>query len=191
MALKQQKQREWTIEDFEAYADSPDNANRLLELVNGEITEKMPTEDHGNAVSNLAVLIGMYLRQHNIKGRLLIEVRYRNPADRRNARIPDISFHTQKHELVTKGSVPHMPGLAIKVKSPDDTLKSMREKARFYLANGTKLVWLVYPNKRLVEVYTADVEDVLIEENTLDGGEVLPGFTLAVHEIFADPLAES
>jgi hypothetical protein len=61
----------------------------------------------------------------------------------------------------------------------------------YYLANGSRLVWLIYPNYRLVEVYrlAADVE-ILGEEDSLTGGDVLPGFALPAREVFADPAAE-
>ena len=84
-----------------------------------------------------------------------------------------------------------MPDLAVKIKSPTDTITEMRETAAYYVANGSRLVWLVYPNYRLVEVYRpeADVE-ILGEDDTLTGGDVLPGFALPVRAIFADPLAD-
>ncbi len=63
----------------------------------------------------------------------------------------------------------------------------MRAKASYYLANGTRLVWLVLPEKRLVEVYRADGEvDILTENDTLSGDDVLPGFALPVQAIFAE-----
>ena len=77
-----------------------------------------------------------------------------------------------------------MPDLAVEVKSPDDSLSKLREKAAYYLANGTLLAWLVYPKKRLVIVLTPDSEEILTEDDTLDGGDVLPGFTLPVRDIF-------
>lgn len=64
----------------------------------------------------------------------------------------------------------------------------MREKAAFYLGNGARLVWLVYLHKRIVEVYRpeADVE-LLLEGDILTGGEVLPGFSMPVADVFEDP----
>ncbi len=87
--------------------------------------------------------------------------------------------------MVTKGAVPRFPDLAVEVKSPGDSYRQMREKAAYYLANGTKLVWLVYPEKRLVEVYRADGDiQILTGDDTLDGGDVLPGFSMTVSDIF-------
>jgi Uma2 family endonuclease len=72
------------------------------------------------------------------------------------------------------------------VKTAHHTYKEMRERAAYYLANGARLVWLVYPEKRLIEVFRLDADsEFFTEGDTLDGGEVLPGFTLKVSEVFA------
>ena len=85
-----------------------------------------------------------------------------------------------------RGPVFQMPDLVIEVKSPDDTYTSMRERAQYYLAHGAKLVWRIYPAKRLVEVYRQDADsDILTADDTLQGDDVLSGFVLSVHEIFA------
>ena len=79
-----------------------------------------------------------------------------------------------------------MPDLAVEIKSPDDTYKGMREKARYYLSKGTVLVWLVFPEKQLVEAYTLTDEQIFNVNDTLSGGDVLPNFSLAVSQVFAD-----
>ncbi len=180
----------YTVDEFEQYADLPENRDRLLELINGEIVEKVPTEQHGMIVILIAHWLLNFILSNNIKGRVLTEVRYRSKEDRRNARIPDVSYRAGNTPLTTRGSVPELPDIAVEVKSPDDSLKDMRAKAHYYLANGTKLVWLVDPQKRLVEVYTLDEEQVLIEGEMLDGGTVLPGFLMPVSAIFEDTAAE-
>ena len=53
------------------------------------------------------------------------------------------------------------------------------------------MVWLIYPEQRMVEVYTPDGDvEILFEGDMIDGGEVLPGFSMPVTEVFDDPLAE-
>lgn len=181
--------RLYTVEEFEQIADSPENADRLLELINGEIVEKpMPTEEHSIAAGNIFAAAWNWNTQHKL-GRVHMEVRYRKPEDEHNARIPDIAFSSAKRPLVKQGSVPEMPDLAVEVLSPDQSLKELREKARYFIANGTKLVWLVIPEKRLIEVYAPDDEQVLDETDTLTGGDVLPGFSMPVRDVFADPMA--
>ncbi|MEO8398040.1 MAG: Uma2 family endonuclease, partial [Chloroflexota bacterium] len=120
-----------------------------------------------------------------------IEVRYRQPGDERNAFIPDMSFSSAKRPIIKQGSVPQMPDLAIEILSPHQSLKTLREKAHYFLANGARLFWLVIPEKQLVEVYTPTDEFVLDVNDTLSGGDVLPEFTLPVRNIFRDPMEET
>ncbi len=103
--------------------------------------------------------------------------------------MPDVSFTSARQPMVTRGSVMFMPDLALEIQSPDDTVKMMREKAAYYLTSGVQLVWLVYPRKHLIEAYSLDADvKILLEGDTLTGGDVLPSFTLSVAEVFADPL---
>jgi Uma2 family endonuclease len=82
-----------------------------------------------------------------------------------------------------------MPDLAVEVKSPSDSVRQLREKAEYYLQHGTRLVWLIFPAQRIIEVYTLDEVEILIEGDSLTGGDVLPGFSMPVADVFADPLA--
>jgi Uma2 family endonuclease len=60
------------------------------------------------------------------------------------------------------------------------------KRAQYYLAHGAKLVWLIYPAKCLVEIYRQNADsDILTADDTLQDDDVLPGFVLSVHEIFA------
>jgi Uma2 family endonuclease len=108
------------------------------------------------------------------------------PADHENAYIPDISITLDVDTpVVTRGAVPHMPDIAIEIKSRDDHYTDLRAKAAYYLANGTKIVWLVYPEKKLVEVYAVGQDSQLYDvTDTLDCGDLLPDFSLPVKTIF-------
>ena len=176
-----------TIGEFEAWIALPAHAHRRFELLDGEIIEKMPTQFHAAIVSLLNFFLVAYLRQHPI-GWALVEARYQLPDDEHNARVPDLSYVSDRSRpLVKKGPAPYMPDLAIEVKSPDDGYLMMRAKAAYYLDNGSRMVWLVFPEKQLVEVYRPDVDvEILNHDDTLHGYDVLPGFTLAVAEVFAE-----
>jgi Uma2 family endonuclease len=173
-----------TVKEFEAFMARPENVNRLFELVNGEIVQKMPTEEHGIIAGNLITWINMFLLEHPI-GRAAVEVRHRAPDDQYNDRIPDVSFVADMNRAVVReGAVPFIPDLAVEIKSPDDTLKEMSETAHYCLTHGAKMVWLVYPDKRLVEVLTPTERLLLTENDTLAGGDVLPGFAVVVRDVF-------
>lgn len=179
------------VETFERIAAQPENRDRRLELIDGEIVEKaMPTEQHGLYGGNLYVALAAFAHPRKL-GRVTIETRCRKPDDPHNALIPDISFSSARRPLVEQGSVPELPDLVVEIQSPDDSLKALREKIRYYLKNGTRMALLILPNKRLIEVYTPQMELILTENDTLNGGDVLPGFELPVTAVFADPLADS
>lgn len=183
-----QKTHPQTIEDYERFIALPENSDRLFELVNGEIVEKMPTEEHGLIQLNLGSEMRTRAKTNNL-GRATSEPRHKTPEDRYNSRLPDLAFTSKERALplVKQGAVPQMPDLAVEIKSPNDSLRILREKAAYYTANGTKLVWLVLPDKRLIEIYRANGDvDVLTENDTLDGEDVLSGFTLPVREVFAE-----
>ncbi|MEZ4865475.1 MAG: Uma2 family endonuclease [Caldilineaceae bacterium] len=183
-------ERSYTITEFEQFLRLPENRDRLLELINGKIVEKMPTEERGMIASNINIELGSFVKRHKV-GRVGIEVRHQVHSDSLNSRLLDISFTRAQRPVVKRGGVPHFPNIAIEIKSPDDSVKQFRDKAEYYLANGVELVWLVYPQQRMVEVYSLDGDvEILFEGDLVTGGEVLPGFELPVAEIFADPLAE-
>jgi Uma2 family endonuclease len=179
--------RQITVDEFERFLHLPENQERLFELIHGEIIEKMPTEEHGYIAALLITILNNFVMPRKL-GIVAVEARHRVPGDAYNALMPDVSFSAGPRPLVREGAVLQMPDLAIEIQSPDDTVKAMREKAAYYLANGTRLVWLVFPRKRYVEVYCPGEEmEVALGGDVLDGRNVLPGFTLSVEEIFTDP----
>lgn len=176
----------YSVTEFETLVTQPENKDRLLELINGRVVEKMPTEEHGVVALNIGGELRAYAKQ-NKNGRAGVEIRYKVAQDDRNSRLPDVSFTCRNQPLVSEGSVIGMPDLAVEIKFPNDTIAEMRETAAYYLANGTRLVWLVYPNYRLVEVYRNDADvEILDDAQHLNGHDVLPGFSFPVADIFAE-----
>lgn len=178
----------YTVDDFEQIAALPENRDRLLELIYGEIREKMPTEKHGILAGLFFMFFLLYTQSRKL-GYPSVETRHRLPHDKHNARIPDVAFRRATSPIVESGAVTQMPDLAVEIQSPDDSPGEMREKAAYYLHNGSEIVWLVYPFLKIIEVCTLSEEGtVQIEsfgiDGALSGGNVLPGFTLPVKNIF-------
>lgn len=174
-----------TVEQFEAFIALPENAERSFELINGEIVEKMPTEEHALIIIIIGAAFLNYLRTNPV-GRVGTDARFQPADDRENDRRPDVHVTLdQSTPVVTAGPKPGVPDIAVEVKSPDDSMREMRDKARFYLLHGSSLVWLVIPDKKLVEIYTPDEDSVLVEGDVLTAEPLLPGFSLPVREIFA------
>ena len=180
------QERLYTVPEFEAFIAQSENSDRLFELIDGEIVEKMPTEEHSLVIGNIYMTLRMFADPRDL-GRVAFEVRRKMADDNHNARLPDVEFTIKARLLpvVKKGAVPQMPDLAVEVKSPDDSFVSMREKANYYLNNGAKIVWLVFPDRQQIEVHTDDAAvRTLGIDDELDGGDVLPGFKLALRDIF-------
>jgi Uma2 family endonuclease len=173
----------YTVDEFEQFLTLPQNRDRLFELINGEIAEKVPTREHGRIAANITIDIGNFLDENPI-GQIAVEARHRPTDDRYNDRIPDVSIVLGDKPVARRGAENFIPDFCIEIQSPDDSPKTMSEKAAFYLANGARLVWLIYPRQRIVEVLTAADRQLLAENDTLEGGDVLPGLFVPVRDVF-------
>ena len=105
-------------------------------------------------------------------------------------RAPNIAFIRQErvNEVGrSKGFWIGPPDLAVEVISPSDTVGEVEDKVHMWLERGTRLVWVVSPKLCNVTVYRSltDIE-ALTEKDTLDGGDVVPGFQIPIAEIFAE-----
>ncbi len=106
-------------------------------------------------------------------------------------RIPDVAYIAWERLPNRRLPVEPVPGLVpnlvVEVLSRGNTASEMARKRREYFAAGVQLMWLISPENRTVEVYTAADQSTLLDEHqTLDGGVVLPGFTLSLHELFTN-----
>jgi Uma2 family endonuclease len=169
----------------------PEFADRRLELIDGEMFEKMsPTKRHGYIAAFLVTELMLFLRRRPI-GMVYTEVDHYTPDDPHNTRRPDISFIAAgRGDALGDEPVPFMPDLAVEIRSPSNRMgggSGLREKAAYYLAHGTRMVWLVDAGSKQIEVFTPAETRTLNEADTLDGGAVLPGFALPVRVVFADP----
>ena len=106
-------------------------------------------------------------------------------------RIPDVAFLSW--DRIPGGRVPvtpmseFAPDLAVEVLSPTNTKAEMSRKRTEYFASGVRLVWEFDPRDRIVTVYTAPEEAMILDDSmALDGGEVLPGFVLSLADLFAE-----
>ena len=107
----------------------------------------------------------------------------RNPD---TVRAPDLAFtRAERASPPARGFVPVAPDLAVEVLSPDDRPGYVREKVAEWLEAGTLAVWVVDPRERTVTVHEPGQHpSVFGEADRLPGGDLLPGFELAVHDVF-------
>jgi Uma2 family endonuclease len=166
---------------------------RLVELLDGILVEKAM----GFRESLLAMALGSILYSFVRAGNLGVvgapDAIMRLQAGRN--RLPDVSF-TAWENLPSADShlrpvADFAPDLAVEIISEGNTRAEIDTKRREFLAAGTKLVWVIDPIDRTVEVYAdpsrPDVVTLLREAGTLDGGSVLPGFRLPLADLFSDP----
>lgn len=177
-----------TTSDFAAHlAADPALSARALELINGRMIEKhVPNPEHSALAAQIAFMIKQHLQQEKI-GFVLVEADVVLPGDARNWRRPDVAFiHREQGEFDWKAALPFMPHLVIEIKSPSDSYTLMRQKALYYIERGARLVWLIFPERRAAEVYTHDEQIITVAEDAaLSGGDVLPGLSLSLREVFS------
>ncbi len=159
---------------------------RNCELVDGTIVEKAV----GYLESCLGALLIGFLHEY-LKERDLGFVAGADALSRfgSNARAPDVAFvrweQVPDEEIPDVGVAAEVPQLAVEVLSRGNTRREIERKRGEYFAAGVRLVWIVEPRRRTVEVWTAaDRFVTLTEADVLDGGDVLPGFSLSIRDWF-------
>lgn len=174
-----------TIEEFAKLPDPP-NGSRL-ELVRGEVVVMPPPKGkHGVSCSAVARELGVHAKRTNsgwVTSNDTGVVLERGPDTLRG---PDVAFWSiARQPTVPDGYFDIPPDLAVEVLSPGDRRGDVRAKIKDYLFYGVKLVWLVDPEARTVTVYSGALRGTEYDESdTIDGGDVLPGFSCKVAELF-------
>ncbi len=163
------------------------------ELVEGEVVELSPTKaPHGIVSSKIDRLIGSFVEEHRLGVTGTAEVGYVLRRDPDTVRAPDVSFVSRKRipaDGIPDSYWPFAPDLAVEVVSPSDGIEDLISKVGEYLSAGSRLVWVVSPRTQSVTAYLPNGEARLLRaDDTLDGGEVLPGFSVPVRELFATGL---
>ncbi len=160
------------------------------ELILGEVVELTPPGmRHGLIQARVTYLLMGFLEGAGIGDFVTTESGYQLTFGPDTVRAPDVAVvsvaraHGHQDE---KGYLPFAPDLAVEVISPSDSFADVETEARMWLEHGTRLVWVVEPDSRRVLIYeTGRDRRELCEDETLDGGEVLPGFNTPVARLFA------
>ncbi len=160
---------------------------RICELIEGTLVEKPA----GYSESCIASEINMHLRLH-AKQYDLGEVSGEQGTMRlmpHLVRVPDVAFTRKEkflHGILPSEPIPDLvPDLVVEVLSDNNTPGEMLRKLKEYFLTGTTVVWIVDPRRRQVMVYTSpDARTIYREADTLEGGELLPGFRLRVADLF-------
>ncbi|HEX6818563.1 MAG TPA: Uma2 family endonuclease [Ktedonobacterales bacterium] len=178
------KKHLFTADEFAAL---PSEGLRL-ELIRGEIVAMAPTfEDHGVAALRLSILLGQYVLASNLGRMCAAETGFLIAENPDTVRAPDLSFTSSSRVSSRPVSawVRVMPDLVAEVVSSGDRPAEIAEKVQMWLDAGVKLVWVVYPTRQVIEVYQPERAPITLSARaTLDGGSVVPGFSVPVAQVF-------
>jgi Uma2 family endonuclease len=164
--------------------------DQQYELVEGGLIKIAPVSNlHGLIAANITGELRNFNKQHKL-GVVLIETGYN--LSYTTTRGPDVSFYTKaKAALVQdkgyKGYLDFAPDLAVEVISAGDRPDEILEKIDDYLRAGVRLIWIVYPNRELVNVIRPNQPSLILHRKNadiLDGYDVLPDLTLPLATIF-------
>lgn len=157
------------------------------ELVRGELRMMIPPGfDHGRVTVRLTTPLSEHVEAHGLGTVVAAETGFLLARDPDTVRAPDIAFVAAvRLPGPERGYFPGAPDLAVEVLSPDDRPGYVREKVAEWLDAGARAVWVVDPRAKTVAVHVARREPVVLgEADVLRGGEVVPGFEVAVSRIF-------
>lgn len=179
----------YTIYDLAAFPDD----DKLRELVDGQIVEwDLPTRRHGFFEALLTIELGNFVRQHRL-GRIGSgEGMVRIQDSERDARGYDIAFYRRDNvgskmtgDLDAPATV-HVPDLVVELISPSDRADRVLAKIHDWLRAGVRLLWYIDPETGATTVYEGDHIRSVAADETLDGGAVLPGFSIRLRDLLAE-----
>ena len=161
------------------------------EIIDGKRVELPPMSVLAGVIaSRLCGAINQFARPRKL-GEAVTEVLFQLPAPIGRNRRPDVAFVSSdrwprgRPIPSTDNAWDVIFDLGVEVVSPSDFSEEQLEKIEEYFRAGTRLVWVVYPLRRMVHVYESLERIRGLKENAeLDGGDVLPGFRLALSELF-------
>lgn len=163
--------------------------NRLYELEDGVLVEKTM----GCHESLLALLMGtelmLFLRQHDGGQAFTTDAPFRILPG--TVKMPDVCFVSwerlfrQTSKRTPIYSV--VPDFVVEILSPSNTKREMANKLEMYFRAGVRLVWYIDPKRRCADCFRSVTDVVHLDETgEIDGGEVLPGFKISLHTLFAE-----
>ena len=176
------KRRPLSIGDFQKFVSRPENNDRLFELINGEIIEVSPGRTNNSALEHLiSFAVRLFCDQNHLPcyisggdGAFAVEG---------HVVAPDFAYKSTPMSDEYPDPVP--PEWAIEIVSPTDKASDIRDKRNIYVGAGI-LYGELYPDKQSMDIYAPGQPMRRIGlDDVLDGGDVLPGFKLALKDLFS------
>src|SRR5262245_58101789 len=162
---------------------------KQIELVRGRLVVKEPPGfAHGAIAGRLAVELGSFVRAYDLGQVLVGDPGFKLATNPDTVRGPDVAFvqRSRVPDPPPRAFADFAPDLAIEVLSPHDRPGEILAKVGDWLEAGTRLVWVIDPDRRSARVYRADgTEALLSETESLSGEDVLPGFACAIASLLS------
>ncbi len=173
---------------------TPEDLQRLpedqrFELVNGRLVERNMSVLSSTVGSRLHGRLWSFVETRGLGEVYAADLGYQCfPDDSQRVRKPDVSFVSASRwsdSFLEQGYCPIPPDLAVEVVSKHDLHSDVQVKVSEYLGAGVRLVWVIDPEARCAHVYTATGTCRRLEAgDSLDGGDVVPGFQCLLAELF-------
>ncbi len=162
---------------------------RRYELIRGELRQMTPAGPiHGRLAMRIAAHLFHHVEAHNLGTVYAAETGFQLAQDPDTVRAPDVAFVSRQRLGAieeTEGYWPGAPDVAVEVISPSDRYTDVEDKVVEWLEAGSRMVIVVNPRQRVVTVYHSRTDIIMLtEEDTLDGGEVIPGWQLQINDVF-------
>lgn len=161
--------------------------DKHVELVHGVlVVREPPGMRHGRIAMNLAHRLADHVRAHALGQVYAAETGFHLARDPDTVRAPDVAFVAAERvpDPEPEGFAQLAPDLVIEVLSPGDRPGETLAKVGDWLEAGSRLVWVIDPDRRLARVYRADGSQTQISsDGSLDGEDVMPGFSCRLGEI--------
>ena len=176
---------------WQELAQLPDDGMRY-ELVRGVLlTMAPPFDDHGRLADRIGRSLERYVDDHRLGEVRRSEVGFLLTTSPDTVRAPDVAFvsnQLRESRGRFRGYFPGSPDLVVEVVSANDRYGDVDKKVREWLEHGAKLVFVVNPRRRSVGVHQPGQPiRVLGIDDTLSGEDVVPGWSMAVRDLFDQP----
>lgn len=173
-----------TAEEFARMPDPKDGSKQ--ELVRGVIIAMPPPGGrHGVCCARISRRVGNFVEDHGLGVVATNDTGFICERSPDTVRGPDVSFWKKERlKEIPEGYIEVAPDLTVEVVSPSDHFSRTNRKIHEYLEKGIALIWVVDPEDRTLSVYrTGERLKILTESETLDGADVLPGFSCKVADL--------
>jgi Uma2 family endonuclease len=161
----------------------------LYELIRGVLrTMTSAGFGHGAVEVNLLISLALHVRTHDLGMVVGGDTGFQIERDPDTVRSADVAFVAKARVAavgITENYFPGAPDAAAEVISPNDRMSEVDDKVQQWLDAGCHLVWVINPRRREVIVYSHVAKPVILtEDDILDAQDVVPGFRMAVKDLF-------